>query len=333
MKRKLLILTTGGTIASVKTPAGLIPALTSEELLSYLPEIDKDFELTTKALYNLDSTDVTPKHWLELAAEIRNSYDDFDGFVICHGTDTMAYTAAALSYLIQNSRKPIVLTGAQKPIGFEITDAKSNLRDSILYAADKDSCGVQIVFDSEVILGTRAKKTKSLSYAAFSSINYPVLASIRDGKIIRYMQQRIEDERPTFYDKLDEKVFLLKLTPGVQPDLLPEIFRLYDCIIIESFGVGGIPDSLESTLFTELKKYKPEEKVLAMTTQVTYEGSHMETYEVGRKIKDAFSILEAKDMTLEALLAKLMWIMADDDKSWDEIIEKFYTPIAFDTLY
>jgi len=333
MKRKLLILTTGGTIASVRTPAGLIPALSSEELLSYLPEIDKDFELTTKAIFNLDSTDVMPKHWLQIALEIKAHYDEFDGFVICHGTDTMAYTAAALSYLIQDSRKPIVLTGAQKPIGFEITDAKANLRDSILYAADPQSCGVQIVFDGEVILGTRAKKTKSLSYAAFSSINYPVLAAIHEGRIIRYMKQEITADKPKFYDKLNEKVFLLKLTPGVQPTLLPEIFRLYDCIIIESFGVGGIPDSLESVLFAELGKYGPQEKVLAMTTQVTYEGSHMETYEVGKKLHENFNVLEAKDMTLEALYTKLMWIMADDNKTWDEISGKFYTPVASDTLY
>ena len=150
-------MTTGGTIASVMTLSGLIPALSSEQLLSYLPEIGEDFQLTTRALYSLDSTDVTPEHWLTIAEEIRKNYDDFDGFVICHGTDTMAYTAAALSYLVQDSPKPIVLTGAQKPIGFEITDAKANLRDSIIYAADAESCGVQIVFDGEVILGTRAK--------------------------------------------------------------------------------------------------------------------------------------------------------------------------------
>ena len=333
MKKKLLIMTTGGTIASVMTPSGLIPALSSEQLLSYLPEIGEDFQLTTRALYSLDSTDVTPEHWLTIAEEIRKNYDDFDGFVICHGTDTMAYTAAALSYLVQDSPKPIVLTGAQKPIGFEITDAKANLRDSIIYAADAESCGVQIVFDGEVILGTRAKKTKSLSYAAFSSINYPVLASIRDGRIIRYIRQEQAGTGPFFYDRLNTKVFLLKLTPGELPTLLPEIFRVYDCVIIESFGVGGIPDSLESALFRELKKYRPEEKILAMTTQVTYEGSHIETYEVGRKLKDTFSILEAKDMTLEALLTKLMWILADEGQSWEEICGRFYRPVAADTLY
>lgn len=333
MKKKLLIITTGGTIASVKDAAGLIPALSSEDLLSYLPEMGEEILLTTKAMYSLDSTDITPDHWLGIANAIKNEYDNYDGFVICHGTDTMAYTAAALSYLIQGSAKPIVLTGAQKPIGYEITDAKKNLRDSILYAADDKSCGVQIVFDGEVIIGTRAKKTKSLSYAAFSSINYPLLASIHEGKIIRYMKQEKPKAKPVFYDKLNNKVYLMKLTPGMSPVLLPEIFKNYDAIIIESFGVGGIPESLEEVLFAELKKYRPEEKVLVMTTQVTYEGSHLETYEVGKKLSENFSILEARDMTLETVLTKLMWTLADENLNWEGICEKFYSPVANDTLY
>lgn len=333
MTKKLLILTTGGTIASVKTPHGLIPALTSEELLSYLPEIGSDFLLKTKAVCNLDSTDITPEHWLLLAGSIREEYHNYDGFVICHGTDTMAYTAAALSYLIQHSSKPIVLTGAQKPIGSEITDAKANLRDSILYAADPHSRGVQIVFDGKVILGTRAKKTKTSSFAAFSSINYPYLATIQDGRIIRYLPPSTEKNPVVFYDRLNPKVFLLKLTPGISPALLCEIFRLYDCIILESFGVGGIPDSLENELFCQLSKYAPQEKVLVMTTQVTYEGSNVGTYEVGRRLNEAFSILEARDMTLEAVLTKMMWIMAEDGISWPEICHKFYKCINSDTLY
>ena len=331
--KKILIITTGGTIASIETPHGLIPALTSDELLSFLPEIGNDISLTTKSILNLDSTDITPQHWLTMAAAVREAYNDYDGFVICHGTDTMAYTAAALSYLIQNSAKPVVITGAQKPIGMEITDAKANLRDSIIYAADDGSHGVQIVFDGKVIVGTRAKKTKTLSYAAFSSINFPFLAVINDGRIIRYLPAEKPQGPAVFYDRLDPRVFLLKLTPGVSPVLLDEIFKLYDCIIIESFGVGGIPESLEGELFAQLSKYRPEEKVLVMTTQVTYEGSSVETYEVGRRLHQNFKILEARDMTLEAVLTKMMWIMAEPDLTWDDIRSRFYTKIQSDTLY
>ena len=331
--KKLLILATGGTIASVKTPHGLIPALTSEELLSFLPEIGDNFELTTKAICNLDSTNITPEHWLTIANAIREEYSNYDGFVITHGTDTLAYTAAALSYLIQDSPKPIIITGAQKPIGSEIKDAKANLRDSILYSADPDSCGVCVVFDGKVIQGTRAKKTKTKSFAAFDSINYPYLAQMHDGRIIRYVKENKSLKTVKFYDKLNEKVFLLKLTPGISPYLLDAIFDYYDSIVIESFGSGGIPTSLQDKLFSLLQQYPPEEKVLVMTTQVTYEGSNVGVYEVGRKMSSQFRILEAKDMTMEAVIPKLMWILADKGQSFDEIEKRFYECVEFDTLY
>lgn len=331
--KKLLILTTGGTIASVKTPHGLIPALTSEELLSYLPEVGTDFELTTKAVCNLDSTNVTPDHWLLMANTIKSEYSNYDGFVIAHGTDTLAYTAAALSYLIQDSPKPVVLTGAQKPIGSEITDAKANLRDTILYAADSDSCGVCVVFDGKVIQGTRAKKTKTKSFAAFSSINYPFLAEIHDGRIIRYVKENKSLKTVKFHDKLNQKVFLLKLTPGISPYLLDSIFSYYDCIIIESFGSGGIPQSLEDKLFELMHQYPPEEKIVIMTTQVTYEGSNVGVYEVGQKLRSQFKILEAKDMTLEAVITKIMWILSKENRTFEEIEELFYKCVEADTLY
>lgn len=153
----------------------------------------------------------------------------------------MAYTAAALSYMVQNTKKPIVITGAQKPIDLEITDAKSNLIDSFLYAADDRSQGVQIVFDGKVIAGTRAKKVRSKSYNAFSSIDYPSLAVIQDMNIMRYIPMLPYEEEVRFYEKLDENVFLMKLIPGIRPKVLKSIFENYDCIIVESFGVGGIP--------------------------------------------------------------------------------------------
>lgn len=156
---------------------------------------------------------------------------------------------------------------------------------------------------------------------------------MNDGKIIRYMHSDNKSHEVTFYDKLNTRVFLLKLTPGMSPMLLEDIFKHYDCIIMESFGVGGIPASLEAELFEQLRKYDPTEKVLVMTTQVTYEGSNVETYEVGRRLNESFSILEAKDMTLEAVLTKMMWIMSQKNRSWKDLKDKFYTSIHSDTLY
>lgn len=138
---------------------------------------------------NPDSTNVTPEHWKLLAKTVQENYDRYDGFVICHGTDTLAYTAAALSYMIQNSRKPIVITGAQKPIEMDVTDAKTNLLDSFIYASDNDSQDVNIVFDGKVIVGTRARKERAKSYNAFCSINFPYQAVIQDGMLVRYITE------------------------------------------------------------------------------------------------------------------------------------------------
>jgi L-asparaginase len=330
--RNILILTTGGTIASVQSPDGLVPGMSSEQLRNHLPQIGSDIAIDIMELFHIDSTDMTAAHWIKIIDAIRDNYDTYDGFVICHGTDTMAYTAAVLSYMIQNSEKPIVLTGAQKPIGFEITDAKSNLQDSILYAADSLSHGVQIVFAGKVIAGTQARKVSSMSFLAFESINLPLIAEINNGHIIRYLNIP-SNGRVQFYDSINPNVFLLKLTPSMSPDLIPEIFSIYDAVVIESFGAGGIPASIENTLLTELSKYRPEEKILAMTTQVTYEGSHINTYAVGRRIADSFKILEARDMTLETIIAKLMWILGNSNRSWSDIEQRFYTPVAMDSVY
>lgn len=158
--KKVLMLGTGGTIASEVTPSGLAPALTSAELLRCVPEISSLCSVTCEELFSIDSTNVTPAHWLTIARAIRAHYEEYDGFVIAHGTDTMAYTAAALSYLIQYSPKPIILTGAQKPIVFENTDSKTNLADAFRCAVS-DLCGVMIVFNGRVILGTRARKDQN----------------------------------------------------------------------------------------------------------------------------------------------------------------------------
>jgi len=178
-KQRLLFITTGGTIASVRTAQGLKPVLTSEELLAHLPELQQLCCPETLNLCSIDSTDLGPEHWLMMAKAVQENYALYDGFIICHGTDTLAYSAAALSYLIQNADKPIILTGAQQPISNEITDAKKNLRDSVICALDPGSRGVMVVFGGHVIAGTRAKKNKTISYDAFASVNFPALALVR----------------------------------------------------------------------------------------------------------------------------------------------------------
>lgn len=331
--RNILILFTGGTIASLKTERGLEPVLNAEQILSYLPDMSEDIHVGSLQICNVDSTNMNHHIWLQLVDAIESNYAKYDGFVICHGTDTMAYTAAALSYLIQNSKKPIVLTGSQQPIQMEITDAKKNLYDSIMYAADEESEGVCVIFDGKVIVGTRAKKTRSFSNKAFSSINFPYIAAMQHGKIMRYVPAEKSSEPVRFYHKMNPKVFVLKVTPGIRPAMLKAIFEEYDCIIVESFGVGGIPDSIMDDFCELMQEYPEYSKVVVMTTQVTYEGSNLSTYEVGKKIKGNFPYLEAYDMNFEAVFTKMMWIMGQENLTFGDIESLFYRKINYDVLH
>ena len=164
-QKKILLIGTGGTIASEMGESGLTPELTSEQLLRYIPDISGICQVTCLQLFSLDSTNIQPKHWARIAGAVREHYREYDGFVITHGTDTMAYTAAGLSYLVQGCPKPIVLTGAQKPIGFETTDSKQNLRDA-LTVASSDMAGVMLVFNGKIILGRPARRASRPSPAS-----------------------------------------------------------------------------------------------------------------------------------------------------------------------
>ncbi len=330
--KKILMIGTGGTIASKQTDAGLKPGLTAEDVLSYIPAVKDVCQVETLQVLNLDSTNMTPAHWKNIVYAIEENYAKYDGFVVCHGTDTLAYTAAALSYMVQNSAKPIVVTGSQKPISKDVTDAKTNLLDSFIYAADDESQNVSIVFDGKVICGTRAKKERAKSYNAFSSINFPYLAVIQDGVILRYIQEVPVRGIPSFYYEMSDRVTLLKLYPGMKPEVLSYLFENYDIVVIESFGVGGMPEALMQTFYAEMEKWKNADKLAVMTTQVANEGSNMTVYEVGRQIKQDFHMIESYDMTLEATITKLMWLRGMN-YSHERLREAFYTEINKDMLF
>lgn len=332
-KKKILMIATGGTIASKRSDAGLKPLITSAELLGYVPDVAEFCQADTLQVLNIDSTNMQPKHWLLIAAAIEEHYDAYDGFVVCHGTDTMAYTAAALSYLIQDSAKPIVITGAQKPIDLEITDAKTNLSDSMRFACCSRAYGVTIVFDGKVIAGTRGKKERTKSYNAFSSINFPYIAAIQDGHIIFYLDDKDRLTQPVrFYRNLDAKVALLKLIPSMEAGVLDYMARHYDAVIIESFGVGGIPAHDSDDFHRAIERLVSAGKIVVMTTQVTNEGSNMSIYEIGKTIKQEFGLIEAYDMTLEATVTKLMWILGQT-KDPARVRELFYHTINRDMLF
>ena len=296
--KKILLLATGGTIASKPTAAGgLAPAITSEELLSFVPELAKLCEIDAVQLFSLDSTNVGPEQWQQLVHAIRQNYDAYDGFVIAHGTDTMAYTAAALSYMIQNSAKPVVLTGSQKSIYNRDTDARNNLYRTFLYASSDFSWGVQLVFDNKVILGTRARKTRTKSFNAFSSIDYPETAVFRDMRLIPFLRRPDPMPPVQFYGQLDPAVFVLRLVPGMRADIIPLLAPHYRALVVESFGVGGLPGGEHGEMYARLQDWCTSGRLAVFTTQVPHEGCDLAVYEVGRSVKELPGVLEAKDMT------------------------------------
>jgi L-asparaginase len=328
--KKILLIATGGTIASTPTEQGLAPGLSSRELLETVPELSGVCQIDTLQLFNLDSTNMCHVQWLAIARTVREKYEDYDGFLITHGTDTMAYAAAVLSYLIQQSPKPVVLTGAQRSISQRDTDARENLLNAAIYAADAGAQGVHIVFDGKVIEGTRATKTRTKSYAAFSSMDYPEVAVVRGGRVLHYVRSP-RPQAPVFYDSLDPRVFVLKLTPGIQPGIFDYLAENYRAVIIESFGVGGIP-VYDSEAFADKIAMLTEKGVkVIIKTQVAHEGSDMEVYRVGFTIKQRFNLLEAYDMTTEAAFAKTMWALGSSEHDAD-FRARFTTAVGADSV-
>lgn len=334
IKKRILMIATGGTIASLDAGDGLKPELKSQELLHYVPEVSQYCDIETIQLMNLDSTNVTPKHWLEISGTIEKHYREYDGFVVTHGTDTMAYTTAALSYLIQDSPKPVIVTGSQKSIANNDTDAKRNLIHSFLYAADPDSHDVSLVFDGKVILGTRARKERSKSYNAFASVDYPELAVIRNRKIIRYLppRQYMYGAEPVFYHKLEPKVLLLTLIPGMDTLVLDRLQdEDYRALICQSFGMGGLPGGSEGSFAKAMGKWLSSGRSILMMTQVPYEGSDMSVYQVGKEVKKEYPVLEAYNMTLEAAVTKIMWVLGETNEP-EKIRELFYRTVQYDLI-
>jgi L-asparaginase len=325
--KKILLIATGGTIASEQTGSGLAPRLNPKDLLRYVPDAKNICELDTIQPFHIDSTNINPAHWLTLTGIIEENYGKYDGLVISHGTDPLAYTAAALSYLIQNTKKPIVLTGAQKPISHDSTDAKTNLIDSLRFACSGD-CGVTVVFGGKAIAGTRARKTKTKSFDAFTSINFPEIAAIHDNRVVRYIPFIDNGKEPVFYHRLNSRVFLLKLIPGIAQEAFISAAEFCDGLVIESYGVGGIPD----IYLDELDELIRQGKTVIMATQVIQEGSDIKVYEVGERLKTRYKLLETYDMTLESAVTKLMWVLGRTDDP-AEIRKLFCESINYDLLF
>lgn len=310
--KKILMLGTGGTIACVPSADGLVPALDGPAMIKLVPELEDVCTIEAKQILNLDSSNLSPKHWQIIAEAVKDNYASYDGFVITHGTDTMAYTAAALSQMLCNCQKPIVLTGAQLPIQAEGSDAPNNIYHSFL-AATSPLKGVALVFGDLVIHGAHAKKLFTENFNGFASINRAPMATIKHNHLF-WEKSALQGGgygvgEFSVSTKLESKIAVIKLIPGATPDILDYyVAKGYKGLLIEGFGAGGVPNGDNNWLPKLEQVLKLGVKVVC-ATQCLYDGVHLDTYPMGI-LAERLGAQSAGLDTLETSVVKLMQELA-----------------------
>ena len=298
--KKILLIATGGTIASRETAHGLRPALSGEDMRTAIGAADAAIEVID--LLSLDSTNIAPSHWQMIARRVADVRTDYDGFIITHGTDTMAYTAAALYYMLENIDRPVVLTGSQRPLGRDGSDAEQNLR--LAYeAACSDFAGVCVAFGGRLIHGNAAKKMYSLADDAFRSI----------GRAEVDLSAPSAPSAPfRLHDALDERIAVIRLYPGMKPITIDaHIASGYRGIILEGYGCGSVPgDDAEESFLPSLDRARTRACTVVLTTQCIYDGADLSHYEVGVRAAQ-LGALAGGSLPIEALYARLMQRLAE----------------------
>ena len=310
---KILLITTGGTIACPDKNEARAPESLAEVFVKAVSGID--CELAAVEAFCLDSTDMTAHNYLELSKIIRENYDNFDGFVITHGTDTMAYAAAALSCLIANSEKPVVLTGSMKPFYAENSDAPENLRNAFLFALDPRAHGVAIVFGKFAFDGRHASKIHTTAKNAFESVGFPPVAAFENSRITFTEPVAEYCGKVCFCSEIDERIEVVYLVPGVAPPIIRDDTR---AVIILGFGTGGFPSAFEEFL-AELAAMGV---YIIVSTQVMRGGTNLSLYETGNRIMRKYPLIEAGKMTVEYASMKAMVSLSLSD-NFDEFAEVF----------
>ena len=306
---RIALLATGGTIACRHTPDGLSPALKAEELAESFSN-RHDVTLLPMDVFSMDSSNIQPEEWTILARAADKALQECDGVVITHGTDTMGYTAAALSYMLLGQTKPVILTGSQLPLGAPLSDAEINLSCAI-EAACMGVAGTYVCFNRKLILGTRAVKTHTLSFDAFDSVNRS-LAGMVDSGGVHFLRPQQIDVPYRLRPDVDSRVFLLKLFPGTQPDILDFIAQSgYRGLVIEAFGLGGL-HYIRRNLVEKLRMLREQGVRILVLTQCMYEKADLSIYEVGTQLLRT-DVLSGMDMTTEAAVTKMMWALAQPD--------------------
>ena len=302
----------------------MVPDLTAGELLSYVPQIYTLCEPAARDIMELDSSNIQPEEWQLIAREIFAALKEYDGVVVTHGTDTLSYTAAMVSYMLRGLDKPVIFTGAQLPIRDLMSDARRNL-ESAFGAAVLGVPGVYVVFDNQIISGTRSTKLYSMGFNAFASINAAAAGTIDSRGIIIHNPQPSDGGAKRLLDAFCPDVFLLKIIPGTKPEIFDMVLSMgYRGIVIEAFGVGGM-HFIHRDLIEKVGMLCDRGILVLVISQCLYDSIDLSRYEAGRRLPSR--IISGRDMTSEAAVTKLMWALGQAETP-DEAADLMRTPIC-----
>lgn len=333
----ILIIYTGGTIGMIENPqTGALENFDLEYFQHNVPELNRfNYEIDAQTFNPpIDSSDMEPKYWIKLARLISEQYDRYDGFVVLHGTDTMAYTASALSFMLENLGKPVIITGSQLPIGQLRTDGKENLLTSIEIAAARDADGTPIVpevcifFENRLMRGNRTTKINAEGFNAFRSYNCPSLAHA--GIHIKYERHLIRRPDPTRpfqpHFLMDNHVIILTLFPGIRKEYVESVCRLNGVrgIILKTFGSGNAPQ--KPWLIKILRELVDRGVIIVNITQCSQGAVEMQRYGTGLQLLQA-GVLNGHDSTVEGMVTKMMFLLGHDYK-WEKITRLMNESIA-----
>ncbi|MFI3296471.1 MAG: asparaginase [bacterium] len=332
----ILLIFTGGTVSMGENSENhSLAPLTTEQVLSYIPELQLMHVNIGSYSFSplIDSSDIQPENWIKIADVINSHYDSYDGFVVLHGTDTMAYSASALSFMLKNLNKPVIFTGSQLPVGVLRSDAKENLLTAIEIAAAKRDDGramvpeVCLYFEGKLMRGCRTTKCNAEDFNAFKSYNYPPLA--RAGVHIKYYEQNVdrnEEEKPLEVSKhFDENIVVLKMFPGVKEDVLRAIYSIEGlrAVVLESYGSGNVPTS--KWLYNVINEATNKGIITINISQCSTGSVEMGRYEASVNLIKA-GVLSGYDMTTEAATTKLMFILGKFATA-EEVKERMIRPL------
>ena len=305
-KKKILLLTTGGTIASVPGGEGLVPHR-SDVMERELEQLRTYYVITVQDLMCLDSSNIRPEEWQRIAQAIFEGRAGFDGIVVSHGTDTMAYTASAVTFMLPGIDLPVVFTGSQLPLADMLSDGPDNLRTAFAMAASGYP-GVFLAFDRKVMLGCRAVKVRASGFSAFESVNARYAARVSNlGLVVDETVLPQPSGSARLCPEISQNVFLLKLTPGLNPAVFDMLAAMgYKGIVIEAFGLGGM-NVLHRGL-RGIRRCVEDGVSVVVTTQCLYDSANLEVYQVGSKLLE-LGVIQGRDMTSEAAMTKLMWAL------------------------